>query len=435
MNIGSRIKRLNQVDLNTVGSGIVGGLLVGALVGGIGARIAMRFVALVASMQPSFTLGGTVGILTIGAILGMPFGLLYVAIRRYLPGRGIWNGLVYGALLWLLFIVPTFLLAGEGELSLISPAAGIAIFMSVPLLYGMALAVLIGRVETRLLTSEPRRISMGWLIIFGVFLVLTVVGVFSLADTRLSVPGAFEVVFKALGMRANRGNTLLALLEVAFLFGYCSLAAAIFWQGTHTWMAQFAALTLVAFSAGFFNDGKVFSPTMNAIFIVRWIPGLMKTFGLGALLGLIYRFPDGRLEPRWTRWLTIAWVGFLLVWFLDLFTAPVLDPDAWPEAVLFLVVIGILVSGLIAQLVRFRRTTDSRSRQQTRPFLFGVAGAILIAGVLWLVVILSPSLQPWNLSAFESLFAFGIYILPWLLIPISIVYSMQRYRLWRGGLI
>ena len=430
MNIGSRITRFNHVDLNKVGAGVVAGLLTGAVIGGIGAHIAMRIIALVATMQPSFSLGGTTGILMIGAILGMPFGLIYVAIRRYLPGRGVWNGLVYGALLWLIFVVPTFLLAREGELALVSPLAGIAIFLLVPLLYGMALAVLIGRVETRLLTTEPRRISTGWLIVFGVFLTLTVVGVFSLADDSLGVPGAFEVVYKAIGMTANRGNTLLALLEVAFLFGYCSLAAAIFWQGPHTWMAQFAALTLVAFSAGFFNDGKVFSPSMDSIFIVRWIPGLMKTFGLGALLGLIYRFPNGRLEPRWTRWLTFAWIGFLLIWFLDLFTMPVLDPDAWPEAVLFLVVIGVLVSGLIAQLVRIRRATDSRTRQQTRPFLFGVAGTILIFGMLWLVVLLSPNLQPWNLSAFESLFAFGIYILPWLLIPISIVYSMQRYRLW-----
>src|SRR3990172_12541516 len=192
MNIGSRITRFNHVDLNKVGAGGVAGLLTGAVIGGIGARIAMRIIALVATMQPSFSLGGTTGILMIGAILGMLFGLIYVAIRRYLPGRGVWNGLVYGVLLWLIFVVPTFLLAGEGELALVSPAAGIAIFMSVPLLYGMALAVLIARVEARLLTAEPRRISTGWFIVFGVFLMLTVVGVFSLADTRLSVPDAFR---------------------------------------------------------------------------------------------------------------------------------------------------------------------------------------------------------------------------------------------------
>src|SRR3972149_10802862 len=124
MNIGSRIKSLNQVDLNQIGAGLVAGLVVGAVIGGIGARIAMRIVALVASMQPSFTLGGTTGILVIGAILGMPFGLIYVAIRRYLPGRGLWNGLVYGALLWLIFVVPTFLLAGGGGVGLGSPAPG-----------------------------------------------------------------------------------------------------------------------------------------------------------------------------------------------------------------------------------------------------------------------------------------------------------------------
>lgn len=433
MGIGSRIRSLNEVNLNLVGAGVVGGLVVGAVIGGIGARIAMRLVTLVTSLQPGFTMGGTTGILVIGAILGMPFGLIYIALRRYLPGRGIWNGLVYGVLILLLVVVPIFLVSREGELALVSPVVGIAIFMPVILLYGMVLAVVVGRLESRFSTAEPRRISTGWVIIFGVFLMLTVVGVFSLASNRLNVPDAFHAVFKVLGMSSTRGNTLLALLEVAFLFGYCGLAAAIFWQGSYTWMARFTALALVAFSAGFFNDGRVFTPSMDAIFFVRWIPGLMKAFGSGALLWVIYRFPDGQPEPRWTRWILIAWVGFLLIWFLDLFTVPVLDPDAWPEVVLFVIVIGVLVGGLIAQLVHYRRATESRTRQQILPFLFGVAGTILTFGVLWLVVLLSPSLHPWSLSAFESMFAFGIYILPWLPIPISIVYSMDRYRLWIGS--
>ena len=74
-----------MIDLNKVSLGVLAGML-GGVVAGVGARIAMRVVALIASGVGSFSLGGTLAILLFGVIVGMPFGALFVGVRRWLPG-------------------------------------------------------------------------------------------------------------------------------------------------------------------------------------------------------------------------------------------------------------------------------------------------------------------------------------------------------------
>ena len=78
--------------------GVLSGLVAGILVGGIGSRIAMRIVAYAAGTDPVFT-AATMNMLIFGAFLGTPVGVLFVAVRRWLPGSGLRKGLAFGALL------------------------------------------------------------------------------------------------------------------------------------------------------------------------------------------------------------------------------------------------------------------------------------------------------------------------------------------------
>ena len=94
----------------------------------------------------------------------------------------------------------------------------------------------------------------------------------------------------AAGMAAGLGA------RIAMRLVYCGLAVFIFWRGSAAWMARFAAVALLIFAAGFFNTGPVFGGLMGR----SALAGLFRTLGLGALLVLLYIFPDGRFEPRWT---------------------------------------------------------------------------------------------------------------------------------------
>lgn len=427
MSVMSRVRQGGGVDLNRVAAGMAAGAFIGGVVGGLGARISMRFVAILSGAQPGFSLGGTLMIVFIGAILGLIFGLVYSGIRRYLPGSGALNGLVFGATLFLVFVVLPFWLMQEGELALVSPWMGILLFGPLPLAYGAVLAVLVTRLEARMAERESNRIGIGWLALYGALLTVTLIGGLSLADPQLIFPSLFVWAYKALGLSFATARSIHALLIAGFFLAYCGMASALLWSGTRTWMAQFAAVSLLAFSAAFFNDGEIFRPGMNSMFIVRWLPGLLRSAGLMSLLLLLFWFPDGRFTPGWTRPLAIGLGGLLLVIFVGLSgNETVADLEPLVGA------IG-LACGALALGQRYRSTGDPVQRAQILPFVRVVRLLLIYLVLLGAGAFLIPAMRPWESEGLESLFAIGPYLLPWLLLPAVLVRLVRQENLWRAG--
>jgi hypothetical protein len=74
------------------------GLLSGVAFLGIGGRIGMRALALAVDRPTNFGLGATVGVIFIGAVLGLVGGLVFALVARGLPGTPAVKGLVFGTL-------------------------------------------------------------------------------------------------------------------------------------------------------------------------------------------------------------------------------------------------------------------------------------------------------------------------------------------------
>ena len=98
--------------LRTASLGMVAGAVAGILVLGFGGRLAMRILAATSGDHVQglltdaeervgeITVGGTVGlILFVGLLGGIAGGLVYVAVRRWLPERSWVAGLLYGVLI------------------------------------------------------------------------------------------------------------------------------------------------------------------------------------------------------------------------------------------------------------------------------------------------------------------------------------------------
>jgi hypothetical protein len=151
-------------------AGVVGGLATGALIGGVGGRLAM-FVLRVTS-DPSlhglktddgFTIGRfsgeTLFLVLVTAALGVLGGLLYLAVRPWLPERwraalaGVFGGIVGGAA----FIRPDGI-----DFTRLDPLPlAIAMFIALPAIYGVAMSLFV----ERLLRSDPGATgSWGWLL-------------------------------------------------------------------------------------------------------------------------------------------------------------------------------------------------------------------------------------------------------------------------------
>jgi hypothetical protein len=152
-------------------AGVVGGLATGALIGGIGGRLAM-FVLRVTS-DPSlrglktdddFTIGRfsgeTMFLVLFTAALGVIGGLVYLAVRPWLPERwraaltGVFGGIVGGAL----FIRPDGI-----DFTLLDPLPlAIVMFIALPAIYGVTMSLLV----ERLLRSNPGA-GGSWAWLFG----------------------------------------------------------------------------------------------------------------------------------------------------------------------------------------------------------------------------------------------------------------------------
>jgi hypothetical protein len=124
------------------------------------------------------------------------------------------------------------------------------------------------------------------------------------------------------------------------------------------------------------------------------------------------------------------WIPFTLAWglFPDApfnLSRPFALPLTW-----FLVFMIWWLTGLLAQVGRYRRASGPVQRQQTRWIIFCCAAGILVYGVVYALGVVLPAFS--ELRAINVLFAlFGAPLFPLFVVPIplSIAFAALRYRL------
>jgi hypothetical protein len=135
--------------------------MAGGVVWGVGARAAMRAIALAAGHRPDFSWGGTLGILLLGAFVGGLAGLPYLAVRRLAPaGRGR-RALAYCLLVMLtlgplVYLSPPFQgeAASTGQLGL-----AVALFAPLLVILGWVVVAVTEALDRRLLRPGAGRIA------------------------------------------------------------------------------------------------------------------------------------------------------------------------------------------------------------------------------------------------------------------------------------
>ncbi|MGZ9235830.1 MAG: sensor histidine kinase, partial [Anaerolineales bacterium] len=136
-------------------------------------------------------------------------------------------------------------------------------------------------------------------------------------------------------------------------------------------------------------------------------------------------FPDGRFMPRWTVAVPMAWALFQIP--PQYFPGSPLDLRQYPGLYSLLFTLGV-VSGLAAQVYRYIRLSDAIERQQTKWVVYGVTvgvGGYIITRLL--TGLLADPLAS-DLPVTIPLGITGSVLI--LLLPISIVVAVLRYRLW-----
>ena len=164
--------------LRGVAAGLVGGFWTGALITGPAIRLIMRLLAVTAGddaqgrvteaeeVVGDISLGGTIGLYIFGGLLiGVVSGVLYILVRRWLPG-GRLGGVAFGVLLLLIFATradplrpdnPDFDLVGPGWL-------GVLTFGLATIVHGVAVASIANRYSALLHAGGSDARARRWVV-------------------------------------------------------------------------------------------------------------------------------------------------------------------------------------------------------------------------------------------------------------------------------
>ena len=194
----------------------------------------------------------------------------------------------------------------------------------------------------------------------------------------------------------------------------------IFWKRSNDWLALLISATLMLLnSAGLESEIRAAYPA--------WGSAADVVFSLGNILMFLFFafFPNGRVAPRWMRWYWLGMVLLSLIFYKLLILGPVIA-----NIIVVIYWVSFLILGPYSQFYRYRHESTAIERQQTKWVVLGFAafaGSALIGFIL-------TSLLPKD-SAVFALYNGFYFDLVALFLPLSIAFSVLRYRLWEVDLL
>jgi hypothetical protein len=198
---------------------------------------------------------------------------------------------------------------------------------------------------------------------------------------------------------------------ICFLVG-----GVIFWRKSNDWMALLVALTEVVSGTLFVSYALLESQTSW-----QWLAIVSNVFGHAVLFLFASLFPNGKFIPRWSRWITVGWLIWSLLFYTVLHTVPFTYN-------LLALLIG-LACALVAQIYRYRYASSLTQRQQIKWVVLAACLGTVMVIVLDVPNVIFPVTG--QAGSFYRLFVSGpADILVLLLIAFSLGLAILRYRLY-----
>ena len=214
--------------------------------------------------------------------------------------------------------------------------------------------------------------------------------------------------------------TTLLILAVSIFVG---IAAIIAWRMSRNWMGLLVSLTLIIIATATFTDYQ----QLASVYPIIQVSGDLLQILLNTLPLLVaYLFPNGRFVPRWTRWFALLVTLFNVIG--TFFPASPFNIGTWPglpQIAAQLLVFGTI---LFAQIYRYLRVSSPSERQQTKWVVLGIVALIIY--FIWLTIFSTLYPQMTQASSPGILFAEASYFLAIIIVPLSLAFSILRYRLW-----
>jgi len=211
------------------------------------------------------------------------------------------------------------------------------------------------------------------------------------------------------------------------LITFTVVGVVIYWRKQDDWVALLVSLTALslATSASDFPDALA-ALHPNLLILVD----LIRSLGQGLPAVVLFVFPSGSAQPRWTRWLALTGLTWALLRPILYYTP--LHTRFWPVGLVVAWTLFWLGGGVASQAYRYQRVSGPAQRQQTKWVVFGSAVSITVHIATLVALVIWPQLQEvrtlawllWKPAEYTS------YVLAMLLLPLAFAISILRYRLW-----
>ena len=230
-----------------------------------------------------------------------------------------------------------------------------------------------------------------------------------------------------IGFSVSRYAALFTIFTVIIACIWSVVGFLIFWRRSDDWLALLAAFALVTFSitpSG--NPPYALALAYAILALPLSLVGFLGQVSAGAFLLL---FPNGRFVPRWIGLILLL---FIIDAFLSNFPSPTSPFETnWPGWLTLLVYLVLYGAIIFSQIYRYRRVSTPVQRQQTKWVVFGVTAALGVLIGLTVIGSLIPSISNDSANILGGVIVDNItFSVAFLLIPLSIGFSILRYRLY-----
>ena len=285
---------------------------------------------------------------------------------------------------------------------------------------------------TRLLGYALFFVRAVWLVLFCLILLVFLLGIPNTFKLALSLHPQTIAGLKQIGLQASFPAIYIVSLDTIMMLVFACFAALIVWRRSDDWMIMFVSLTLL--STAMLYTAPAFETKVPLVLLA-----LLASFAEICQVSIVYFFPDGRFVPRWLWilllplfvWRPFIWAYDYLPNFYSLKRSGenfFYIPQNTLDLELFLIGIGI---GFIAQIYRYLRHSTPIQRQQTKLLLVGMILVVVIVSAYVLAFNTLPVLQQLGSQALlMRLISRTINHLALMVLPLTITFSILRYRLW-----
>jgi hypothetical protein len=215
----------------------------------------------------------------------------------------------------------------------------------------------------------------------------------------------------------------LTTLSVVFVLIFCFIGVVIAWRKSRDWMALLVSLTLTILGTAINTDYQ----QLASMYPITRVPGDLLQFLFTILPFLVvFLFPNGRFVPRWTRWMALLVILFSVGG--SFLPASPLNTQNLPNIVNIVFVLLLFVTVLFAQIYRYVRISTLIERQQTKWVILGIAATFIYFIALDIFGTFNPDIT--RARSLGFLLPEASYFLAFLIVPLTIAFSILRYRLW-----